>query len=424
MIDEQTQERIERIKAVASISGLHPNLKAHGACICPFCGRTGKGYVTADQQFKCYSSKCEVRGDVIDVYRELNGIHGKGSLFQALDGLEKEYGLGGDFKALETERIKIYEAALEIYQFILFTKDGKEARDYLHSRGFDDLTIQMYGIGYAPPGGCLTSYDLKLIHLRNHNLHDRGKDYFLNRIIFPIRNTSGRVVHMVGRYLGEVPKDSKGEDKWPRYKDSKAGPGIGSTKSHLVFEDCIKYYGDTVILTEGYPDALTLRKHGYPVLGLLGVEGLTKQAHKFEKFKELLVVADNDYFDTDHPNYPNEYKSWRRLIPQLYELQLVLPKLNIKWKMVPEGGRTSTGVIYTCKDVNDWFQRSGGISKSVLYTANGLVETLIERWGPDISRHQELLRLVHQTGHKVKDLEKYVPDEWGPIEYALNVLGG
>ena len=138
------------------------------------------------------------------------------------------------------------------------------------------------------------------------------------------------------------------------------------------------------------------------------------------------MVADNDYFPEDHPQYPLEYKSWRRLIPQLVELQIILPKVKVSWLMVPEGGKTNRGANYSCKDVNDWYTRSGmnarELQAHIIANKQELVPTLIDKWGPDLSRHLSLIRLITATGHDVRLLERYIPSDWSPITYASQVL--
>ena len=72
-----------------------------------------------------------------------------------------------------------------------------------------------------------------------------------------------------------------------------------SQPNSLVFEDKLDSYvsvSDTLILVEGYPDSFTLYQQGFHVVGLLGLEALSKQASKFSKFSKVICVFDNDKF--------------------------------------------------------------------------------------------------------------------------------
>jgi hypothetical protein len=428
MLDDITIQRLERLKNHIGLSSIHPDFNTRGASNCPFCNKKGKGYIVDDQFFKCYSSRCATQGDLVSIYRKLHGLEGKGSFFTAISELEKLAGLS-DLTETNDERSELLGEVVDTYASILWTSEGREALKYLKSRGFDDISLNMYQVGYAPQGSTLLKYGFDINKLSQHQLYDRRheKEYFSNRITFPIRDMQGKYVHIVGRWLGDVPKDENGDDKWLRYKDSK---GPITSKNYFAFEHLIPAFSlrnkPYLVLTEGFPDALTLNQAGIPAIAILGLEGLLKQYQKFKDLEELIVVADNDYFAEDHPLYPLEYKSWRRLIPQLVELQIMLPQVKISWLMVPEGGTTSRGISYSCKDVNDWYNRSGMSSRDlqahIIANKQELVPTLIEKWGPDLSRHLSLIRLITATGSDVRQLERYIPVGWSPITYASQVF--
>src|SRR5699024_6968233 len=89
------------------------------------------------------------------------------------------------------------------------TKEGQEAKAYLHSRGLTDDVIDYFNIGLSPKGSDFLyqslskHYDEKV--LMNSGLFNfseqsnRFYDAFQNRIMFPLTNDKGRIVAFSGR---------------------------------------------------------------------------------------------------------------------------------------------------------------------------------------------------------------------------------
>lgn len=401
-------ERISLIKNHITLSSIHPSFKTKGSLDCVFCGGRSKAYIN-NEYYRCYNPHCNTQGDLIKIYRKLNNLESKSGFYRALEELEQLAGIRNNVSLID-ERYTLLEEAVKIYSSILWTKEGAPALEYLHSRGFDDIALEMYNIGYASSKNTLRSYGMKTSTLRTLNLYDNERDceYYFNRIVFPIRDIHSNVVHMTGRWVGEVDKDIKGKDLWPRYKDTK---GILGTKSYLAFENLIPGSED-IFLTEGYPDALTLNQLGLRSIGILGLEGLTKHYHKFYSVKNLYVIADNDKFET------GEYKSWSRLLPQLIDLQTILPNLNIRWMVVPE--------IPGIKDVNDWVVKRSLNKKGLLEefndTSKDILEYYISNNAHDLNNHASILRLIKAKGLNPSILLPYIPSDWNPIQYAMNIL--
>ncbi len=426
MLSENNLERVEKVKQEASISSLDNNIKNHGSSICPFCLKH-KAYVYEDKFFICYSSKCGIKGDVISINSKLNNL----SYFESLSQLEKSLGISNNFQEVVKERTLVYEQALEIYKYILLdTKEGKIARDYLEQRNIDITTISMYDIGYAPSSNPLKAYGIDSKLLAKHQLINNydSNEYYANRIIFPIRDTYKRVIHFVGRYCGSVPKNKEGEDSLLRYKNSKSSDNIPTITNYFIFEDFLNAYNnlEDVFICEGYPDSLSLMQLGLQTLGILGLQGLTKQYYKLSKLNSIVCVFDNDFYDIDHPNdkLKGQFKSWVQIIPQLVEIQQILPKLKIYTWMVPDYVNDKR-----TKDVNDYLTISklpkDELLKKINIEKKEFVIDIINRWGSDITKHLDLLKVISATGRGQELLSNYISDELkysNPINYALKVF--
>lgn len=348
---------------------------------------------------------------------------------QAVEQLEAMAGISSA-KVSASSRHELLQQCVNIYSHYLWSEEGKSALEYLRRRGFDDYALQFHQVGYAPNGYSLRSFDIDSNQLRKEGLLKGKTEYFSTRIIFPIRNYQDQLVHLVGRYLGEVPKDDVGEDMLPRYKDTQGYQGLAGTKSYLAFEHLIPGYlkaGQRLIIAEGFPDTLSLVQRGSSAVGLLGLEKLASHAHKLKGFTEIITIFDNDIYPEDHPTHPLEYKSWRRVIPQLIDLQIILPHVNFYLWMVPEVSQNPDGSRYRAKDVNDWLAGSqlpfDLLQEEILSGKQELISALIKRWGSDLSQHSVLLRLLQATGRDASELKKYVSPELDPIDYALSIIG-
>ena len=102
---------------------------------------------------------------------------------------------------------------------------GAEALAYLKQRSITDATIELFGIGYAPP-----EWDALLGYARSKGIDDDALvdaglvrrrddgtlyDMFRGRIVFPIHDAGGRVVGFGARAMGE---------DQPKYLNSPDGP--------------------------------------------------------------------------------------------------------------------------------------------------------------------------------------------------------
>ena len=101
---------------------------------------------------------------------------------------------------------KHYELQLRQHQ------EASRAVDYLQSRGLSGEIAARFRLGFAPPGwdGLLKALgkdDTSIKHLRDAGLiteqDSKRYDRLRDRIIFPIRDTRGRIVGFGGRLLGD-----------------------------------------------------------------------------------------------------------------------------------------------------------------------------------------------------------------------------
>ena len=183
---------------------------------CPFHGEKTPSFYVYDDHFHCFG--CGAHGDAVSFVMRAEGAQ----FMEAVERLAGEAGL--DVPKLapqEAERARrtrdlhaVMEAAMEAFQRRLKLPEGRAALDYLRRRGLTEETIQGFGLGWAGAGRGTLQADLKHEAVETAQLIEAGllkpsegdeapRDFFFNRVMFPIRDRRGRVIAFGGRILGD-----------------------------------------------------------------------------------------------------------------------------------------------------------------------------------------------------------------------------
>ena len=184
--------------------------------VCPFHDDTNPSMsVSREKQiYKCFS--CGASGNVFNFLMDYEHI----SFREALVLLSEKTGINiGNIKVKKEnnkyeEYYKIYDLALKYFQNNINTNYGKEAREYLKNRNIDEDIIKEFSIGLA-----LSSRDslYQLLTKKKYNnqvlnslgLTINNYDNFIDRIIFPLWDVSGKVVGFSGRIYSVNNKQNK-----------------------------------------------------------------------------------------------------------------------------------------------------------------------------------------------------------------------
>ena len=240
--------------------------------LCPFHSEKTPSFNvnTAKGIYHCFG--CGVGGDAISFVMRMEGL----SFPDAVKFLARRVGVviperavPAAEKRLRDEReclYEVHEIAAKFYEDLL--RDGASAaacRHYLEKRGVDVETARQYGLGYAPDSwDALTRFlerkKFPLAEAEKVGLvrsRERGGYYdgFRNRLLFPIRDTHGRVIGFGGRVL---------DDSLPKYLNSPESPVYH--KSEVLFglgmaKQAMREKGEAFIV-EGYFDHLALYRAG------------------------------------------------------------------------------------------------------------------------------------------------------------------
>jgi DNA primase len=299
-------DRLDIVEVVDSRVKLKKTGKNFSAC-CPFHDEKSPSFtVSQDKQFY-YCFGCGASGNAVGFLMEYERLE----FPQAVENLARLAGLevprqasnpAADRRAAEKKQIfSLLEKADEFYQTQLRQHSTRmDAVQYLKARGLSGDIARAYGIGYAPPGwdnllqACgqkpddqkrLLEGGMFIEREGNRNLYDR----FRHRIMFPIRDTRGRVIGFGGRVLGD--------DK-PKYLNSPETPVFHKGQELYGLHEARQAYKEIprLLVVEGYMDVVALAQFGiqYGVATLGTACGEDNLRRAFRYTTEVVFCFDGD----------------------------------------------------------------------------------------------------------------------------------
>jgi len=305
------QEKIDEIRAasdVVDVISMHVRLKKRGKDylgICPFHQEKTPSFSVSSQKQMFYCFGCHRGGDVVKFVMEYE----KSSYVEALELLAERAGI------TITRTEEAYEAANEmekLYAVMSFaartffhnltkSTEGEFALQYFRERGFTNQTMTTFGLGYALRGWELLlkkaqeeGFDeesLEKVGLVRHREDGSKYDTFRGRAMFPIFNTTGRVIAFGARKLYD--DDTLGKyinsSETPIYHKSKVLYGLSQAK------DAIRER-DVAVLVEGYADLISVFQAGTKnIVASSGTALTPDQIQLVSRYtKNIILVYDAD----------------------------------------------------------------------------------------------------------------------------------
>lgn len=330
--------RTDIVDVVSSRIQLKKTGKNLSAC-CPFHKeKTPSFTVSPDKQFY-YCFGCGAGGNALGFVMDHDNL----DFPQAVEelaraaGMEvpREEGRRGQKPRQPTDSplYPLLEAAAEFYRQALRSHSTRKAAvDYLKGRGLSGEIARDFGLGFAPPG-----WDNLLKHLGADSLQQKvmidagllienaesGKRYdrFRDRVMFPIRDSRGRVIAFGGRVLGD--------DK-PKYLNSPETPVFHKGQELYGLYEARKHNRnlDEIIVVEGYMDVIALAQQG-----LRNAVATLGTATSEEHLKRLFRVVPSVLFCFDG-DQAGRKAAWRALESTLASLQ---DGRRARFLFLPEG---------------------------------------------------------------------------------------
>jgi DNA primase len=245
---------VEEIKAripIEELIGSYVKLEKAGKAFkarCPFHNEKTASFFVSPDRGGYYCFGCNAKGDIFSFVEQFEGLDFRGALKILAEraGVKLTYNQKAD-----GERDRLYQIMEEAAKYfeVQFEKQSDiastAAREYIKSRGVTDATRKEFRIGWVPEG-----WQNLIDHLRKLKYSDaliekaglgkkteEGKFYdrFRGRIMFPITDSSGRVIAFTGRILKDDGKSAKylNSPDMPLYDKSLILYGLDKAKSEI-----------------------------------------------------------------------------------------------------------------------------------------------------------------------------------------------
>lgn len=366
--------------------------------LCPFHKEKSPSFKVDNERrnYKCFG--CGAGGSAFKWLMESEGL----SFRESVERLAGEAGVelpkwSAEDEAREQKKKSLYdivEAACAFYEQQLTSPGGAHARLYLESRGLDKSDISRFRLGYAPRSGTalishLKSHDIALDDLVTAGLVRAGeegrpaRDFFFERVMFPIADFRGRVIAFGGRALEA--------DAKPKYVNT--GDTSLFAKGELLYNlapaRAAALKTGSIVVAEGYMDVIALVCAGFEAaVAPLGTALTEDQLALLWRAAPEPILA----FDGDDAGLRAAQRAARLALPELS------PGHSLRFAFLPAG------------EDPDSFVRSQGVDgmKRVLDAAEPLAQVLwrFETEGKDFStpeRRAGLEQALREIASHVRD---------------------
>jgi len=308
---EEIRERCDLVEIISA----HVALRKTGRTLtglCPFHNeKTPSFHVNPERQaWKCFG--CGEGGDVFSFVQKFDNL----TFREALEQLARKVGVTLERSEQSARRhsekellIRANNIACDFFRQTL----GKstKAQDYLARRGLAQTTVEKYKLGYAPE-----SWDELLNYLNRQKVSpaDAVKagliiarenstgfyDRFRDRLMFPILDTSERIVAFGGRALGDDPAKYLNSPETPLFLKNKTLYGLNIARRAIPTQD-------RVIVVEGYMDAISAQEAGFEnTVATMGTALTEEHVNLIARFTKNVTLC----FDADSAGMAAALRSW------------------------------------------------------------------------------------------------------------------
>ncbi|MBJ7537017.1 DNA primase [Marinomonas transparens] len=308
------------------------------SALCPFHNEKSPSFsLNPNKQFY-YCFGCGAGGNAISFVME----HDHLDFVDAIETLAKDAGMevpreqgAPDRYEQNAELLKRLSESSQFYQEQLIKSPQKtKATDYLSKeRGLSGQIAKVFGLGFAPAGwdnllkkiGTRAESQEQLLHggmlIEKKDQPGHYYDRFRDRIIFPIRDSRGRVIAFGGRAFG---------DEKPKYLNSPETP---------VFQKSQELYGlfeakqntptlEQIIVVEGYMDVIVLAQHGITnAVATLGTSVNSQHIRKLFKLVSKVILC----FDGDKAGRSAAIRGLEAALPVMQD------EKQVRFLFLPEG---------------------------------------------------------------------------------------
>ena len=309
-IIDEIRSKVNIVDVISQYVNLNKRGQGYTAS-CPFHEDRNPSFSihTGKQIYKCFS--CGRGGNVFSFIQEIEGISFIESVKKVAEfaniPIDSQYFNQSYESHLNPKQKTLYlihEKVAEFYHYYLTaTKNGQQAYDYLRNRRLSEKTIKEFGLGLAPANSKLLLSFLESESFSQDDLLTSGVFYldekqellvdrFRDRLIFPLRSSTGSVLAFSGRvYLEEDQRKAKyvNSPETEIFHKSRLLYNIDLARPHIRKHN-------QALVCEGFMDVIALHDAGYHhAVATMGTS-LTKNHLDYltKLSNEIIFVFDGD----------------------------------------------------------------------------------------------------------------------------------
>ena len=359
------EEIKSRLNIVDIASGYLKLDKAGGnfkAC-CPFHNERTPSFIISPsrQTYHCFG--CNRGGDIISFVEEIEGLDFQGALKILADraGVTLTREKSGE----KDERDALYRAielATKFYEHVL--PKFPEAEMYLKDRGVTTETIKHFRVGFAPDewrslGDFLAKKGVPESVMERAGLIVRSPkgfyDRFRGRVMFPITDSSGRVIAFSGRILKDGVGKTLGASAGAKYVNSPETEVFHKSRALFGFsqaKDAMRR-ADACVLVEGQMDLILSHQSGVTnSVASSGTALTSEHLDMIKRFTKNIVLA----FDADDAGIAAAHRAVELALSQDMTVRIaLLPKGMDPADLARKDGALWVNAVRTAKQVIDFY---------------------------------------------------------------------
>jgi DNA primase len=314
---EVLRQRIDLVDLVSSYVDLRKAGSAHKG-LCPFHDEKSPSFVInpGDRHYHCYG--CGAHGDAIEFL--MNHLHL--TFFESVELLAQRFQVTLEYensdkmtKGPNKKKIRqaLSQASRFYHYYLLHSEEGRDALNYLYSRGICLEFIKKFRLGLAPSKMGMMEKVLSQMGFEQEFLELGGllkrsqktgrlNDFFTDRILFPILDPTGLAIGFSSRKFKESTFGGKyvNSPETPVFKKSRVLFGLHAARREIAKQR-------KVLIVEGQIDALRLNFSGFPLA--VATQGTAFAEGHLEELLRLGVTKVYLAFDADSAGKEAAYKA-------------------------------------------------------------------------------------------------------------------
>jgi len=316
--------------------------------LCPFHQEKSPSFtVQPDKQFY-YCFGCGAGGNALGFVMNFENLE----FVDAVETLAKSIGVdvpredGGTAKQNNSRHDALLKALQDIsvfyHQQLRQHPQRQRAVDYLKKRGLSGEIARDFGLGYAPPGwdNVLKAFadgdkeqqklllEAGMLIENPDNQRNPLYDRFRDRIMYPIRDSRGRVIGFGGRVLGDEKPKYLNSPETPVFRKGEELYGLYEARKKLR-------HPERFLIVEGYMDVIALAQNGiHYSVATLGTA--TSASHLRVLFKHVSEVV--FCFDGDNAGREAAWRALQQALPLMEDGR------SARFLFLPEGQDPDTQV--------------------------------------------------------------------------------